>query len=202
MDIEKHINGTYYKHYKCGGSSLLFFLPGQSLTPRAFWDFRLPNRRTHADYFLEAGIDIILFDPKGFGNSQEFASYDRIEYANQINYITDQLEDYTNKVIFGFSSSTAPALIAGEYGYFNKTIIHSPCIRIEPHFLTQYDLIFKSNIEILKKERLEKYSDKLIPRPNRICGWEKSIIDVVGHEWTAPGPVSYTHLTLPTNREV
>ena len=77
---------------------LLFLLPGQSLSPRAFWDFQLPENRTHAEYFLEAGIDVIMFDPAGYGKSPEFYNYDRVDYADQIQLLMSFIDkEYESK---------------------------------------------------------------------------------------------------------
>ena len=79
---------------------LLFLLPGQSLSPRAFWDFRLPDGKTHSEYFLESGIDVILFDPVGYGNSDRSFPYDRMGFARQINDVTDNIrsEEHTSEL--------------------------------------------------------------------------------------------------------
>ena len=64
MIDEQYINGTYFKRYSnLTNKHLVFLLTGQSMTPRAFWDFKLPEGKTHSEYFNEAGIDVILFDP-------------------------------------------------------------------------------------------------------------------------------------------
>lgn len=172
---------------------LLFLLPGQSLSPRAFWDFKLPENKTHAEYFLEAGIDVVMFDPAGYGNSPEFFNYDRVEYANQIQSAMEEItKEYETKTIFGFSTSTAPALIAAERGLFNKVIIHSPSIRNDKKYYVRHEAEFHTSIEKLKKERLEKISDKLIGTPNRIVDWEKRILDVIGKKnWKVPAQVVY-----------
>jgi len=173
---------------------LLFLLPGQSLSPRAFWDFKLPDGHTHIDYFLSAGIDVILFDPCGYGESSDYYQYDRVGYADQIESAIKELKkEYVSKTIFGFSTSTAPALIAGERGLFDKVIIHSPSIRMDKRYYVKIDTeYFETGIEKLKKERIEKISDKLIPSPNRIEGWEQKILDVVGSDtWKVPSQPVY-----------
>jgi pimeloyl-ACP methyl ester carboxylesterase len=173
---------------------LLFLLPGQSLSPRAFWDFKLPDGYTHIDYFLGAGIDVILFDPCGYGESSDYYQYDRVGYADQIESAIRELKkEYVSKTIFGFSTSTAPALIAGERGLFDKVIIHSPSIRMDKRYYVDFDTeYFETGIEKLKKERLEKISDKLIPTPNRIEDWEQKILDVVGSTtWKVPSQPVY-----------
>jgi pimeloyl-ACP methyl ester carboxylesterase len=191
MVTEQHLNGTYYKYYQTDSNkNLLFLLPGQSLSPRAFWDFKLPENKTHVDYFLEAGIDVVLFDPKGYGNSSVFENYDRVEYAKQILAITSNItKQYKNKTIFGFSTSTAPALIAGHIGYFNKIIIHSPVIQENLNFFPNYDKtqeVLKVNFIKLLTERIYKISDVLIPASNKIEGWIESVKVISGSSWTAP----------------
>lgn len=174
---------------------LLFLLPGQSLSSRAFWSFKLPDGKTHAEYFLEAGIDVIMFDPAGYGTSPEFFNYDRTEYADQIEMMVKMISNdkkYETKTILGFSTSTAPALIAAERGLFDKVILHSPSIRNDKKYYVKHDAEFNTGIEKLKKERLEKISDKLIPNPNRIDGWEERILEVVGkYTWKVPAQVVY-----------
>ena len=62
MIDEQYINDTYFKRYSLPTNEhLLFLLPGQSISPRGFWDFKLPEGKTHSEYFVEAGIDVILF---------------------------------------------------------------------------------------------------------------------------------------------
>lgn len=174
---------------------LLFLLPGQSLSSTAFWNFKLPDGKTHAEYFLEAGIDVVMFDPAGYGTSPEFFNYDRVEYANQIELMINAIEVdklYQTKTIVGFSTSTAPALIAAERGLFDKVIIHSPSIRNDKKYYVKHEEEFHTGIEKLKKERLEKISDKLIPKPNRINDWENRILEVVGKDtWKVPAQVVY-----------
>jgi hypothetical protein len=172
---------------------LLFLLPGQSLSPRAFWDFKLPDGKTHAQYFVEAGIDVIMLDPYGYGKNPKSMNYDRIGYAYQINEVTDKItKKYETKTILGFSSTTAPALIASEHGFFNKVIIHSPCVRDEDRFYIRHGLMFDTSMEKLKTERIAKVSDRLIPKSNKLDGWEKAVLDVIGKsEWSVPAIVVY-----------
>jgi hypothetical protein len=172
---------------------LLFLLPGQSLSPRAFWDFTLPDGKTHAQYFLEAGIDVILFDPAGYGKNKKVMNYDRMGFALQINEVTDKItKNYKTKTILGFSSTTAPALIASENGFFNKIIIHSPCVRDENRFYTPHALMFETNMEKLKAERIAKISDRLIAKSTKMDGWEQAVIDVIGSDkWEVPACVVY-----------
>jgi len=172
---------------------LLFILPGQSLSSRVFWDFKLPDNKTHAQYFYEAGIDVILFDPAGYGTNTEFYSYDRIGYADQITEVTDKItKSYISKTIFGFSTSTAPALCAAERGFFDKVIIHSPSIRNHRNYFVKHNNIFKTGIEKLKRERLAKISDTLIKIPNRFDNWEESILNIIGKtEWECPAQIVY-----------
>lgn len=199
MVDEQYINGTYYKRYSHPENKhLIFLLPGQSMGPRSFWDFKLPEGKTHSEYFLEAGIDVILFDPIGYGKSTEFYSYDRVGYAKQIVDVTKTItKEYTNKSILGFSTSTSPALIAAESGYFNKLIFHSPAIiRTTGKPLIKIDEVFESDMNRLKDIRIGKASDMLIPKSNKLDGWEEAITEVVktytGYKngyWRCPGSV-------------
>jgi pimeloyl-ACP methyl ester carboxylesterase len=172
---------------------LLFLLPGQSLSPRAFWDFTLPDGKTHTQYFLEEGIDVIHFDPVGYGKSTEFYEYDRIGFAAQIKAVTDTItKKYKSKTILGFSSTTAPALIAAEQGFFDRVIIHSPCVRDEFRFFIEHDYLFLTDMDRLKSERIAKVSDRLIPKSNKLDGWEQAVIDIVGKDsWCVPAKVVY-----------
>lgn len=161
------------------------------MSSRAFWDFKLPEGKTHAEYIVEAGVDVILFDPVGYGNSKEFFNYDRIEYANQIHSALAKVtKQYKSKTIFGFSTSTAPALVAATRGIFDKVIIHSPSIRNDKKYYVKHGEKFETGIEKLKTERLEKISNKLMT-PLRLDGWEESMIDIMGKEWTVPAQVVY-----------
>lgn len=169
---------------------LLFLLPGQSLSPRAFWDFSLPEGKTHAKIMFESGIDILMFDPVGYGDSPEWYQYDRIGYADQIEYVMSNFihKEYKSKTILGFSSTTAPALIAGERGLFDKIIIHSPSIRNDGrYYVRNHDDAFETGIEKLISNRLYNISDRLIPKPNRIDNWKQRILDTIGKsEWKVP----------------
>ena len=190
MVTENHLNGTYLKMYTADANKhLLFLLPGQSLSPRVFWDYPT-DEGSHAQWFLSQGIDVVLFDPVGYGNSQEFYSYDRVGYAKQIIDATKSLPDkYDNKVIFGFSTSTAPALIAS-HQYFNKVIIHSPVIRQDPKYFVPHQEVLDVSIDKLITNRIGNISDKLIPKPNRVDGWKEKILSVIGKtEWKVPAKV-------------
>lgn len=193
MVTEEHINEVFVKIYSSEKNKhLLFLLPGQSMSPRAFWDFKLSDGTTHAEYLFNQGIDVVLFDPVGYGESKHFYPYDRLMYANQIHSVTRQFKkQYETKTILGFSTSTAPAIIASQE-YFNKVIILSPCIRNDRKYFVIHDAEFNTGIEKLKSERLAKISDKLISKPNRIDGWEDKILDVMGtREWKVPAQVVY-----------
>jgi pimeloyl-ACP methyl ester carboxylesterase len=173
---------------------LLFLLPGQSLSPRAFWDFELPEGKTHAKIFFESGLDIIMFDPAGYGKSPEFYQYDRVGYADQIEYFLNTFvnKDYVSKTIFAFSTSTAVALIAAERKLFDKVIIHSPSIRNDPQYYVKHGVTFETNIEKLKTNRIEKISDRLIPNKSRIPNWEQRILDVIQTtSWKVPAKPVY-----------
>jgi pimeloyl-ACP methyl ester carboxylesterase len=193
MVTEAYLNGTYYKYYQEEKNEhLLFLLPGQSLTPRAFWEFQLPEGKTHTDYFVQGGLDVILFDPVGYGNSKEFYNYTRKEFADQINDVTNELtKKYKNKVIFGFSTTTAPALLSIERGYFNKIIIQGPSIRNNASMIIKHDEVFQSNIDKLFIERIQNHSDKLIGKSTKLPGIKQSIVDVVGTHWKAPAKIVY-----------
>ena len=141
MIDEQYINGTYFKRYSITENKhLLFLLTGQSISPRGFWDFKLPDEKTHSEYFLEAGIDVILFDPIGYGKSTESYQYNRVDYANQIKTVTDTItKDYNSKTILGYSSSSPVALCSAQDKFFNKVILVGPNIVIMLiiiHYLT------------------------------------------------------------------
>jgi pimeloyl-ACP methyl ester carboxylesterase len=173
---------------------LLFLLPGQSLSPRAFWDFELPEGKTHAQLLFESGLDVIMFDPAGYGNSPEFYQYDRIGYADQIEYFLKNFvsREYESKTIFAFSTTTAVALISAERQLFDKVIIHSPSIRNDKSYYVKHGDEFSTSIEKLKTNRLEKISDRLIPNPNRIVDWETRIVNVIGKtSWKVPAKPVY-----------
>lgn len=199
MIDEQYINGTYFKRYsRPENKHLLFLLTGQSMGPRSFWDFKLPEGKTHSEYFLEAGIDVILFDPIGYGKSTEFYSYDRLGYGKQIIDVTETItKEYETKALLGFSTSTNPALVAAEKNYFNKLIFHSPAIlRFTDKSLLQNIEVFESDIKKLKEERIAKISDMLIPKSNRVDGWEESLMEVnktyerfKDGVWSCPGSV-------------
>jgi pimeloyl-ACP methyl ester carboxylesterase len=199
MVDEQYLNNTYFKRYTLPENNiLLFLLPGQSMSPRAFWDFRLPNGKTHSEYFLEAGIDVLLFDPIGYGKSTEYYNYDRLEYAKQILEVTKTIDkDYKVKALLGFSTSTNPALVAAQHKYFNKLIFHSPCVpkSTDSRMFQKLDK-FESDMTKLKTQRLATISDLLIPKPNRLDGWEEAIMEVnrtyerfKDGVWSCPGMV-------------
>lgn len=200
MIDEFYINGTYIKRYSDPANKhLLFILTGQSMSPRAFWDFRLPEGKTHSEYFFEEGIDVILFDPVGYGKATDYYPYDRISYANQIKNVTDTLtKDYDVKTILGYSTSTAPALCNTMYGYFDKVIIKGPGMVYGIEEPLNHDEDFITNVENLKKTRLEAISDRLIPKTNRLANWEESLVDVLkttttynNGNWKVPGQIVF-----------
>jgi pimeloyl-ACP methyl ester carboxylesterase len=191
MVAEEHLDHGFIKKYTNDDNEhLLVILPGQTLSPRVFWDFKLPDGKTHSEHFYDAGIDVILFDPVGYGNSKQFYEYDRIGYARQIHNVTSKLtKPYKTKTVLGFSTSTAPAIIASQT-YFNKVIIHSPAFRSNRKYFVKHEEVYETNIDKLKSERIGKISDKIIPKPNRIEGWEERILEVIGkREWSVPGKV-------------
>ena len=190
MVEERHLKETFIKTYTADGNNhLLFLLPGQSLSPRVFWDYPT-EEGSHAQWLCSQGIDVVLFDPVGYGKSRSFYSYDRIEYARQILEATHSLtKEYDNKVIFGFSTSTAPALIASQR-YFNKVIIHSPVIRQDAKYFVPHGEVMDVSIDKLIQNRIGNISDKLIPKPNRVDNWREKILSVIGNtEWKVPAKV-------------
>lgn len=202
MIDEHYINGTYYKrYYNDTNEYLLLILTGQSMSPRAFWDFKLPDGKTHSEYFYEAGIDVILFDPIGYGKSTEYYPYDRINYADQIKAITDTItKQYKSKTILGYSTSTAPALCNAKYGFFDKIIIKGPGMvyGYDEPLLHDYD--FVTSIDNLKKSRLEPISNRLMPRPHKLSTWEESLVEIMKttstydhttDTWKVPGQIVY-----------
>jgi pimeloyl-ACP methyl ester carboxylesterase len=214
MVTEEHLNydsgKIYTKYYHTEkNDSLLVLIPGQSLSPRAFWDFKLESGKTHSEIFCEEGLDVLLIDPLGYGSSiwgGNISNYDRDYYAQQILFVCHQLEkQYRNKTIFGFSTSTTPAMIAAQ-SYFNKICLHSPAImenskRTADKFVPSGDVsdgLFTTNLESLKEKRLKAISDKLIVNPNRMDCWEDSLKEVIktftsygeNYSWSCPyGPI-------------
>lgn len=197
MVDEQYINGTYFKRYSLTTNEhLLFLLTGQSISPRGFWDFKLPEGKTHSEYFVEAGIDVILFDPIGYGKSTDFYQYDRIHYANQIKYVTDTItKQYKSATVLGYSSSSPVALCSAQDRFFNKVILIGPNIVNRTDGLTNID-IFQTNIELLKQKRLKEVSEKIIPKSNRLPNWEESLIEIIktntrydNGNWSVPGQI-------------
>lgn len=199
--IDKHyINGTYFKRYSdANNNHLLFILTGQSMTPRAFWDFKLPDSKTHSEYFYEAGIDVILFDPVGYGKATDYYPYDRISYSDQIKKVTDTItKKYETKTILGYSTSTAPALCNSMHGFFDKVIIKGPGMVYGFDEPIVHDEDFVTNVENLKKSRLEPISDRIIPKTNRLENWEESLVDILSSstnynngDWKVPGQIVF-----------
>ena len=191
MVEERHIGEVFIKTYtEDSNKHLLFFLPGQSMSPRAFWDFVLDDESTHASYFCDNGIDVVLFDPVGYGKSTAYYPYDRIAYAEQIKFALKTIQKkYLTKTIVGFSTTTAPAILVKDH--FDKVVIHSPSVRNDFKYNTMHNADFETGIDKLKKSRLEQISDKLIPEPNRILGWEEKIVAIMGTTWKVPAQVVY-----------
>jgi hypothetical protein len=200
MVDEQYLNGTYFKRYSNDTNEhLLFILTGQSMSPRAFWDFKLPDGKTHSEYFYEAGIDVILFDPIGYGKSTEYYPYDRISYSNQIKTVTDTItKQYNTKTILGYSTSTAPALCNTKYGFFDKIIIKGPGMVYGLDDPLEQPDDFITSISNLKKSRLGPISDRIIPNPHKLSTWEDSLTDIVktsstydhtNDTWKVPGQV-------------
>ena len=190
MVKELFLKETFIKSYTADENThLLFLLPGQSLSPRVFWDYPT-DEGSHAQWLFSQGIDVIMFDPVGYGNSNSFYPYDRVAYAKQILEATETLPNkYETKTIFGFSTSTAPALIASQE-YFNKVIIHSPVIRQDPKYFVPHQEVMDVSIDKLIQNRIGNISDKLIPKPNRVEGWKEKILSVIGKtEWKVPAKV-------------
>ena len=199
MIDEQYINGTYFKRYSLTTNEhLLFLLTGQSISPRGFWDFKLPEGKTHSEYFVEAGIDVILFDPIGYGKSTEFYQYDRIDYAKQIKDVTDTItKKYKSATILGYSSSSPVALCSAQDGFFNKVILVGPNVtnKSDDGYLPELEK-FETNIETLKQKRLKEISEKLIPKSNRLPNWEESLIKIIktntsynNGNWSVPGQI-------------
>ena len=199
MVDEQYINGTYFKRYSLTTNEhLLFLLPGQSISPRGFWDFKLPEGKTHSEYFVEAGIDVILFDPIGYGKSTDFYQYDRVDYAKQIKDVSDTItKQYKSATLLGFSSSSPVALCSAQDKFFNKVILVGPNLtnKSDDGYLPELEK-FQTNIETLKQKRLKEISEKLIPKSNRLPNWEESLLEIVktntsydGNNWYVPGQI-------------
>ena len=200
MIDEQYINGTYFKRYSDPSNKhLLFLLTGQSMSPRAFWDFKLPDGKTHSEYFVEAGIDVILFDPVGYGKATDYYPYDRISYSDQIKKVTDTItKKYETKTILGYSTSTAPALCNTMYGFFDKIIIKGPGMVYEVDEPIIHGKDFITNVQNLKTSRLAEISDRIIPKTNRLENWEESLNDVLSSsttynngDWRVPGQIVF-----------
>jgi pimeloyl-ACP methyl ester carboxylesterase len=198
MIDEQYINGTYFKRYSLTTNEhLLFLLTGQSISPRGFWDFKLPEGKTHSEYFVEAGIDVVLFDPIGYGKSTAFYQYDRIDYTKQIKDVTDTItKQYKSATILGYSSSSPVALCSAQDGFFNKVILVGPnIVNRTDDALPNIDT-FQTNIEMLKQKRLKEVSERIIPKSNRLPNWEESLIEIVktntryeNGNWSVPGHI-------------
>lgn len=199
MITEHYLNGTYYKYYHSEENrNLLFLLPGSTMSSRAFWDVKLPEGFSHSEYFYNSGIDVILFDPIGYGRSTEMYNYDRHGFAKQIVDVMKTIpKSYKNKVLSGFSASCAPALLAGHTEYFNKIIIFGPQVKEHKHFFKIYNLeydkdrqIMTTDIEGLAKNRFELGADRLIHAAGKpSCkyeGWKQAVIDQIGTSWDCP----------------
>ena len=53
-------------------------------------------------------------------------------------------------------------------------------------------MLFRSGIEKLKQERIAKMSDRLIPKSNKIEGWDNAVVKVVGDDkWCVPARVVF-----------
>ena len=60
MIDEQYINGTYFKRYSDPSNKhLLFLLTGQSMSPRAFWDFKLPEWDQLPEWDLKVNWDLL-----------------------------------------------------------------------------------------------------------------------------------------------
>jgi pimeloyl-ACP methyl ester carboxylesterase len=197
MIDEQYINDNYFKRYSLPTNEhLLFLLTGQSISPRGFWDFKLPDGKTHSEYFVEAGIDVILFDPVGYGKSTAFYQYDRLDYAKQIKGVTDTItKKYKSATILGYSSSSPAALCSAQDGFFNKVILVGPNIvnNSDNNALPEID-VFETNIEMLRQKRLTEISERIIPKSNRLPNWEESLTEVIktntrydNGNWSVPG---------------
>ena len=106
------------EYLKDSNEHLLFLLPGQSLSPRAFWDFKTPENTTHSQYFLESGIDVILFDPVGYGDSRGILNglSFRDKQAEQLINVVEYLEQRYSKIyLHGFCSTYhLPLIVANK----------------------------------------------------------------------------------------
>lgn len=199
MIDEQYINSTYFKRYsEPSNKHLLFLLTGQSISPRGFWDFKLPDGKTHSEYFVEAGIDVMLFDPIGYGKSTDFYQYDRLDYARQIKAVTDTItKKYESKTVLGYSSSSPVALCSAQDKFFNKVILVGPNIvnKDDDGYLPDSEK-FQTNIELLKQKRLKEISERIIPKSNRLLNWEESLIEIIktntsydNGNWSVPGQI-------------
>jgi pimeloyl-ACP methyl ester carboxylesterase len=188
-------NGTFYKYYNNPNNrALVVFLPAQSMSPRASWEFKLPENKTHVDYLFEAGLDVILFDPIGYGNSTSFEQYDRAGYKQQIMNLTKSItKEYTNKVIVGFSTTAPVALAVGTEDFFNKVVVIGPTLyTVEPTIPTYDPTMTELHLTIEKLvERVMGLGETLIPRSNKIKGWVDSIRPIMGDTWVVPYKVAF-----------
>jgi pimeloyl-ACP methyl ester carboxylesterase len=183
-------NGAFYKYYNNpDNKALVVFLPAQSMSPRASWEFMLPEQKTHVDYLFEAGLDVILFDPIGYGNSTTFENYDRAGFKQQIMDLTKEItKEYTNKVIVGFSTTVTVALAVGTEDFFNKVVIIGGAIYTSESLPPTYDptaTVLDVTIEKLV-DRVMGIGEKLMTKSNKIPGWIDSARDIMGDSWSVP----------------
>jgi pimeloyl-ACP methyl ester carboxylesterase len=188
-------NGSFYKYYNNPNNrALVFLLPAQSMSPRASWEFKLPENKTHVDYLFEAGLDVILFDPIGYGNSTSFEQYDRAGYKDQILKVVNAItKEYTTKVIVGFSTTAPVALAVGVEDYFNKVAVIGPTLYTTEPLPYGFDPsmeVLDITINSLLVRVLDQ-GEKIIPRSNKIPGWVDEVRRIMGDAWRVPYKVAF-----------
>jgi len=171
-------NDIYYKKFDVGSNKTLFLIPGQSLSPRAFWS-------SHIYSFIKNNINVVMIDPIGYGNS--YTEY--LPHPYDRDFLHEQLKQvyYSEKTaentILGFCSTTANALKSCEFG-MDKVIILGPAILEETKEQSKGGW-FNNTKEKLISERLNKISDKLVPKSIgnfRYPGWDINVPE----NWQAP----------------
>ena len=123
---------------------------------------------------------------------------------NSVKYITVMLDEEAPK-IYGLNTVDEKLPVYVVEGPFDSTFVNNSVALCgsdgDVRCLEGSSVVFVYDNEPRNREIVNRIS-KCISRGERVVIWPSGIVDKDINDMVLSGPVSYTHLTLPTNREV
>lgn len=179
-----------------GSNKVVVLLPGARMAPGNFFCLPVyPNSTTIADQIVNAGYDVVLFDPIGWGrgHGKITTHYSRKTVADQLVKVISFLKnEYQYIYLHGFCTSGHAPLIAAMENSVSGIVVQSPVlipsmpesIFVSAPLAPEVELpLVQIHIDSLIDIRIKLESDKLIGTSNKLEGWKTLLEDyLLEHE--------------------